>query len=227
MARQRNLALAKLGFTWVKAKAPATEAECLALLGVKDTEAEPLRGEMVRHVRGVLAKSPLFQPAWVLELLDSRHEEVRAEGWAWFLDEPRARDSGPLWQRLLESPYDDVRLKLVATLEARVAAGDRALAEEGGLDPEAVRFLWATVLLNVHRGSKTKPVVIRQLLRRVERHPGEAAALLPILSVALRSARGPEFRSGLHGVVQIVGKDPSLEAAVAQAFPELQLQPTA
>ena len=40
---------------------------------------------------------------------------------AWLQDEARARDDVTLWRRLLESPYDDVRLWLVADLENRVA----------------------------------------------------------------------------------------------------------
>ena len=49
----------------------------------------------------------------------------------------------------------------------------------------------------------------------------EASELLPILSVALRSIRGPEFRAGLMGVVQLLDQAPELAPAVKLAFPEL------
>jgi len=223
LAASRPLSVARLGFTWLKTKRPETEADCRALLGLLEAEGELLRPEMVRWARTQLSGSPHFQTAWLLEYLDCGHADVREEGWAWLLEEPRARDDINLWRRLLESPYDDVRLKLVAALEARAAKTGFLVPANGGLDPELIRNLWATVLLNIHRGGKTKPIAIGQLIRRVQQHPAEAATLLPIVSVALRSIRGPEFRAGLAGVVQILETKPELETAIRQAFPELKL----
>jgi hypothetical protein len=223
VARKRPLPIARLGLAWLKTKTPATESECRALLGLVEAEADPLRVELVRWARGVLSQSPHFQSEWVLEYLDSRHAEVRAEGWAWFRDEARVRDDVLLWQRLLESPYDDVQLLLVADLEDRVLRGDRTFSDTDKLDAELVKYLWATVLLNIHRGGRIKPLVVGQLVRRVRQRPEEAGALLPILSVALRSVRGPEWRAGLSGVVQLVERNPALAESVRQAFPELRM----
>ena len=97
-----------------------------------------------------------------------------------------------LWRRILESPYDDIRLALIADLEKRVARRDLALTQRAALDPDGVRLLWASVLLNIHRGNRAKPLVVRQLVRRLEQRPEEGPLLLPILGVALRSVRGPE-----------------------------------
>jgi hypothetical protein len=223
LARKRPLPIARLGFTLLKNKKPAGESEARALLGLAEAEAEPLRAELVRWARGLLSKSPFFQEEWVLEYLDSRHPEVRAEGWLWFREEERTRDNVDLWRRLLESPYDDVRLLLVADLEDRVSRRDLTLTEHGKLDPELVRFLWAAVLLNIHRGGRIKPLVVGQLVRRVQRHPAEAAVLLPILSIALRSVRGPEWRAGLAGVVRMVEENAALTEPVRRAFPELKM----
>jgi hypothetical protein len=223
LAASRPLPVARLGLSFLRAKQPESPADCQALLGLAEAEAELLRAELVRWARGVLSASPHFQPVWVMEYLDSRHADVRAEGWAWLQADERAHDNVELWRRILESPHDDVRLRLVADLEARVARQDRALSAEAALDPELVRFLWASVLLNIHRGNRAKPVVVRQMVRRLERRPHEAPLLLPILSVALRSVRGPEFRAGLAGVVQIAERSAELRAAVREAFPELKL----
>ena len=214
--------MARLGFEWLKARKPKTEAECRALLGLADAEAEPLRPEMVRWARRLLSESSFFRPDWVLEELDSRHADVRAAGWRWLLEEPRARDDVELWQRLMESPYDDVRLLLVAYLEDQVARGEKLLTETHPVDPDLVRLLWATVLLNIHRGGRVKPLVVRQLVRRIEGRHEEAPLLLPILAAALRSVRGPEWRAGLAGVVQLVERVPSLGPVVRQTFPELE-----
>jgi hypothetical protein len=210
-----------MGFTWLKKKTPASPDECRTILALAEAEAEPLRAEMVRWARSVLTGSPHFQVDWVLELLDGRHEDVRREAWAWFMAEPRAAGEIMLWQRLLESPYDDIRLRLATLLEehaAREVAIDRAR-----LDAELIRFLWASVLLNAHRGSRVKPLVIRQIVGRLEHDENEAPQLLPILAVALRSVRKPEWRAGLAGIVQLVERRPELEPLVQASFPELRL----
>lgn len=189
LAASRPLPAARLGFRWLQAKTLTTEADWRALLALAEARAEPLRPEMVRWARGVLAASPLFQPGWVLEFLDSRHADVREEGWQWLQADERVRDNVEVWRKLLESPYDDVRLKLIDSLEKRTSRDTPGPLESAGLDDELLRFVWASVLLNVQRGGRTKPVVVGQLIRRLERRPEEARALLPILAVALRGAR--------------------------------------
>jgi hypothetical protein len=221
LACSRPLPLARLGFTWLQSRRPASAADCQTLLGLAGATAEALRSEMVRWARGVLNDSPHFQPQWLLEFLDSCHADVRAEGWQWLEERPEAREDVALWQRLLESPYDDVRLRLAANLEERVR-GRAPAVDRDRLNPELLRFLWASVLLNVQRGGRTKPLVVTQMVRRLERKPDEARALLPILSVALRSVRGPEWRAGLAGVVGLVQRRPDMEPAVRQAFPDLK-----
>jgi hypothetical protein len=221
LAASRPLPVARLGFRLLRSKQPAGEEDYRALLGLVEAQADPLRPEIVRWAAEVLGRAPTFQPEWVLEYLDSRHADVRAEGWDWFQREPRTRDDVWLWQRLLESPYDDVRLRLVADLEQRVRRPGPAFATTVVLDPGLVRFLWAAVLLNIHRGGRVKPLVVQQMVRRLAERPGEAAELLPILGAALRSVRGPEWRAGLAGVVQLVERNPGLESAVRANFPEL------
>ena len=223
LAAGRPLPLARLGLDWLKARTPRTEAECRIVLDLLEAQAEPLRPEILRWARGVLSAAPGFRPDWVLEFLDARRADARAEGWAWLRGEPRVRDDVSTWRRLLESPHDDVRLPLVAELESRLAGRDPEDLGGAAADPGQIRLLWASVLLNVHRGGRAKPVVIRQLLGRIGRRPEEAAQLLPLLGVALRSVRGPEWRAGLAGVVQLVERHPDALPAVRAAFPELRL----
>jgi hypothetical protein len=224
LAVSRPVPAARLGFRWLQAKGPFGASECRVLLGLVEAQAEPVRPELVGWLRGVLAGVPEFRADWVMEFLDSRHADVREEGWKWFRVEPRARDDVGIWQKLLESPYDELRVRIVAALEERVGTRGKPVVDADRLDAELVRFLWAAVLLNVHRGGRTKPLAVGQLVSRIARRPGEAAALLPILAVALRSVRGPEWRAGLSGVVQLVGKNPELTPVVRAAFPELKLE---
>ena len=143
---------------------------------------------------------------------------MREVGWEWLQIEPRARDAVLVWQRLLESPYDNIRLPMVDRLEAIREAG----ADDDIYRPELVRLLWATVLLNVHRGGRQKGTVVRQICERLLRKPDESKHLLPILAVAVRSTRGIEFRTGLTAVVRLQDTKPELGDAIGKAFPELK-----
>jgi hypothetical protein len=218
LAMQRPVPLARLGFTFLRGKKPQNPEEISAVFGLRNAEAEPLRAEMVRWATTVLSERSDFDPLWVLEFLDARFEEVREIGWEWLQTDLRARDAVLVWQRLLESPYDNVRLRLIGMLEERAKERD-GLAK---FSPERVRLLWATVLLNVTRGSRAKPFVVRQIIDRLSTNPEEAGDLLPMVAVALRSVRGPEFRAGLAGVASFVERNPTRKPLVEAAFPELQ-----
>lgn len=217
LAMQRPVPLARLGMAFLQGKKPATAAEVQALFALREAQADPLRADLVKWATTVLAERPDFSPQWVLEFLDGRHEDVREIGWEWLQSDSRARDDVGVWQRMLESPYDNIRLRLVGILE------DRAKEREGlaKFSMEHVRFLWATVLLNITRGSRAKPFVVRQIMDRVASHPDEAGELLPIIAVALRSCRGPEFRAGLSGVASFVERNPTRRPLVEAVFPEL------
>lgn len=222
LAMARPLPVARLGLNWLKGQRPTDETEIRAALGLAESQAGPIRAELIRWACAALGSSPHFRPDWAVEFLDSRHLDVRDAGWAWLQSEARIRDDVNVWRKLLESPYDDVRSKLIRELEDRAHRIKRD-GESLPLDPELVRSLWASALLNIHRGGRSKPVVVGQIVRRLERRPDDAQALLPILAVALRSARGPEWRSGLAGIVQAVERRPELAAVVLKTFPEMRL----
>ena len=220
LAVMRPAPLARLGLEWLQGKTIGeAEADALALRLV-EAECPTLRPEILEWVRSLLARSTEGQADRALRLLDSRHADARAEGWRWFTSDPKLHQDVAIWRRLAESPHDDVRLGLVAELQQRVGDADPGRV---GLDPEALRVLWATVLLNVHRGHRAKPVVVRQLLASLRRNPDASADLLPLLGVALRSVRGPERRAGLVAVVQLVEARPDVEVLALAAFPELAL----
>lgn len=222
LAMQRPVPLARLGMAFLQGKKPATTAEVQALFALREAQADPLRADLVKWATGVLSERSDFSPQWVLEFLDGRHEDVREIGWEWLQTDARARDDVGVWQRMLESPYDNIRLRLVGILE------ERAKEREGlaKFSMEHVRFLWATVLLNVTRGGRAKPFVVRQVMERVASHPDEAGELLPIIAVALRSCRGPEFRAGLAGVASFVERNPMRRPLVEAVFPELSFEGT-
>jgi hypothetical protein len=216
MAGHRSKPVADLGFTLLREKLtllrrePFTAADAEELLPLTQAECPAVRPDLIRWLRNLLAAFDPVPAGWVLEFLDSKHADVRAVGWEWLTTSP-LRDDPAVWRQLIESPYDDVRGPLVAELSGRTT------------DPDAVRFLWATVLLNIARGGRQKPGVVRQIVGRLGERPGEADQLLPLLAVAVRSVRGPEFRAGLAGVVALAETKPELAPAIRRRFPELQL----
>ncbi|QDU22195.1 hypothetical protein [Urbifossiella limnaea] len=219
LAMARPIPVARLGQYLLADKRPTTPDEVRAVFGLRDAEAEPLRPALVSWACLVLGERPDFQPTWVLEFLDARHEDVREAGWEWLQTDDRARESAVVWQRLLESPHDNIRLRLVAMLEER----SREAGAIDALPADRVRFLWAAVLLNVSRGGRAKPFVVRQILDRLGKKPDEAGVLLPIVAAALRSVRGPEFRAGLAGVAGFVARFPQHRPLIETTFPELTL----
>ena len=68
----------------------------------------------------------------MLEVLQILEAEINLR------EETRVRDDVTIWRRLLESPYDDVRLQLIADLEQRATRSEQALSERVALDPELV-----------------------------------------------------------------------------------------
>jgi hypothetical protein len=211
LAAYRSKPVAELGLALLRGRT-FESADVPALLPLAQAECEAVRPDLIRWLRETLDRLGPAQPAWVLEFLDSKHADVRAAGWGWLNASP-VRDDPTVWHRLIESPHDDVRGPLVAALADRVA----------GADPDAVRLLWAGVLLNVARGGRHKPGVVARVVGRIADHPAEAERLLPVLAVAVRSLRGPEFRSGLAGVVRLAEAKPELASAIRARFPELEL----
>ena len=113
----------------------------------------------------------------------------------------------------MESPYDDVRGRLTTMLSEVLESTDTT----------TLGFLWAGVLCAIHRHGRQKPGVVAQIVARIRRDPADAPEVLPLLAVAVRSLRGPEFRAGLAGVVMLAQTTPELGPLIARQFPELTM----
>jgi hypothetical protein len=210
LALHRSLPVARLGLTLLRGREPVGEADVPNLMSLVQAECDAMRPESVAWLRDTLTRLGPARAEHLLEFLDSKHADVRAIGWAWLRETP-LRDEPAIWHKLLESPYDDIKGPLVAELTQR----------SGGADFDTVRLLWASVLLNIHRGGRYKPGVVGQVVARLAEHPDESDRLLPLLAVAVRSLRGPEFRAGLTGVVALLERQADLRPAIAKQFPEL------
>ena len=165
----------------------------------------------------------------VSRFFDSINESTRNAAWAWLIAEQavpagaKADNAGVhsagyddpvLWSRLAESPFDDLKLRLVDLLARRVDAPE--------LSADQLAPVWCAVLLGVHRGGRQKPKAVRELAAAIMREPSSAERLLPVLVVAVRSIRGPEMRAGLSAVMTLVSRRPELAALVKARLPELE-----
>lgn len=210
LALHRSLPIAKLGLTLLQGRAEFGQNDIGLLLQLTQAECESLRAEIAQWLRDRLKSLGPAQADWVMEFLDSKYAYVRAVGWMWLRETPLRNDPA-IWHKLLESPYDDIKGFVIADLTEHCR----------GADLDTVNLLWASVLLNLHGGGRHKPGVVSQIVERLTEHPDEREKLLPLLAIAVRSLRGPEFRAGLTGVVGLFERNAELRPAIAKQFPEL------
>ncbi|HKS16151.1 MAG TPA: hypothetical protein VJU16_02505, partial [Planctomycetota bacterium] len=206
--------VARLGLGWLDPR-PMTTTQVLELANVRASSAGDAAVALARK-----KLPPDFGVEAILPFLDAPSKEVRTAAWTWFAGEKRARNRVDLWAKLVESPYDDIRFALVRHVE-RYADSDRALRVLLARAP--LETVWATVLLNIERGSRVKRLAAAQIAEAIERQPERAGQLVPLLRIAARSIRAPEFRAGLAAVVRVAARRPEVAAAITSQFPELKL----
>jgi hypothetical protein len=203
--------VARLGFRLLQARS-ITAAERPALGALAGARCRMVAGEIAAWAFSRLGTAESYEIEAVSRFFDSLLGEIRAAAWAWLVAEnsPGYRDAA-LWSRLAESPFEDLRLKLIDHLALRTRR------------PEADQLapVWGAVLLGVHRGGRQKAKAVRQLADAIAAEPARAEALLPVLAVAIRSVRGPEMRAGLAAVMSLVAERPELAAEVRKQLPEL------
>jgi AmiR/NasT family two-component response regulator len=115
---------------------------------------------------------------------------------------------------LIETPFSDLRLRIVDFLE-------RESARRAG-STDDLKTLWTAVLLGVHRGGRQKAKAVRQIGQAIVTDPGRTESLLPVLAVAVRSVRPPEARAGLAALMTALEARPELAEPIRRFLPELQ-----
>lgn len=208
--------VARLGLEMLKQRRIATAEDREAIAAVSQARSAAVAGELAAWALRILGAAETYERDLVLRFFDSLSRPVRLTAWAWLTsgDSPGYDDPG-LWCRLLETPYDEIRLNLVDELDRR-----SSLPGAGADDLSPV---WCSVLLGVHRGGRQKLKAVHQVSEALARNPARAADLLPVLAVSVRSVRPAETRAGLAAVVAAVEARPELGPMVAEHLPELKL----
>lgn len=215
LACARPAPVAELGLRWAKSKTVATRDDLRTALRLTHAQAANVLEEAVAWLAELLSKEALGTAKDALDLLDARQQLARAAGIRLMAEQKRFSDELSLWAALAESPYSDVRAFLVKHLDERLPA----LPEHG------IHHVWATTLLGVSAGSRTKRRVLRQLAARVAAHPNQASRLLPLMTIALRSVREAERRDALVAIARAAYAQPALRVSIAEHIPELDLFP--
>jgi hypothetical protein len=221
--------VARLGLDFLRARQIVSADDRKAILLAADARCAATAGELAAWALAILGTADAYDRDLVLRFFDSHSAPVRKSAWQWLVGESgRAAGAGPtddrkpspgytdpgLWCRLLETPYDDLRLPLVDELARRASLPGAGAAD---LTP-----IWCSVLLGVHRGGRQKAKATRQIARALQDDPSRAEKLLPVLASAVRSVRPAEARAGLAAVMSAVEGRPDIAQIVREYLPELR-----
>lgn len=219
LACARATPVAKLGIAWLRDRTPGGVSDRSPYLQLARAECEAVGEEVALFGLNAVAPADAYRTESAIPFFDSVNPAVRRGAFAWLTPSSPGYQDAALWSRLTETPYDDIRIRLVEALDERVANSQR-FAETS--HPE-MHSIWTAVLLNVHRGNRAKLRALRQISQAIADHPEEAESLLPVFAVAIRSVRSAEARAGLSAIQAAVARRPELEPLLARHVPELKL----
>lgn len=207
-------AVSSLGFELLQQRDNRQLVPASDLTGLADCDCTTMAGEITPWALDRIAARGPYSADLVIPFFDVLMRPTRVAATAWLKGSSSAYQDPKLWVQLVESPFDDVRIQLVEMLAFRQRRPD---LEQGEMTP-----VWVSVILGVHRGSRTKPKAIAQLADEISRKPGSADDLLPVIGVALRSIRGPEMRYALAALARLSQDSPELRTKVESHFREVE-----
>jgi hypothetical protein len=222
LACARVTPVARLGLSWLRGRTIAGDDSLTTIAGLAAARCEAVGAEIATYSLSLLGVPAAYRTERVVAFFDSLNPEIRRGAWDWLTPHSPGYADAALWSRLLETPYDDVRIRLVDELNRRSSHDATTLP---AIKDHDLAPVWAAVLLGIHRGGRAKLKALRQISDAIARQPEQAERLLPVLAVAIRSVRLPEARVGLSAILSAVAARPELEPALAKAIPELRLTP--
>lgn len=218
LAKARAVPVARMGFAYLKQGSWNEAAERRALIELGGARCDAVSGELAKWALSVAGSGERYERDVVVALFDSLSEPMREAAADWFARNEAAQDDPVLWTRLIETPYEEIRLRLVELLQYRAA--------RPRVEREYLSSLWSMVLLGVHRGGRHKLKAIEQLVASIIDHPEQGEELVPVLGVAIRSIRGPERRAGLAGAARLAEFCPGEAYRLQLELPELKFDAT-
>jgi hypothetical protein len=215
LATAEPVPVAALGLRMVQERHQQRRLSPTELIQLSRAQCAATAEEMTAWALQQLNSDENYSVDSVVEFFDGLLEPMRSAAMTWLEDSSsHGHDDAVLWSRLIETPFDDVRLRLVDSLQRRTTLHD--------VDVNSLNHLWCSVLLGVHRGGRAKLKAMQQIQAAILRDSRQAAKLLPVLSVAARSLRAPERRGAIAALASLKRGNPELEAAIRLHLPELQ-----
>jgi hypothetical protein len=219
LACARPVPVARLGQRYLKDRSISTPADREQIAGLSSAKCPAVAGELTSWALEILGKPANYSCDQVIRFFDSMVEPARAAAWTWLLKDSPALTDPVLWSRLAETPYDDLRLRVVDYLQRST--------EVPGVVVNQLENIWRSVLLGVHRGGRQKVKAVQQIAHAIIADPASLDMLLPVLAVAVRSVRGPEARAGLAAVIMVLEALPQSAEAIHRALPEMKVEAAA
>jgi len=215
LATAQPAPVAEYGFEWLQQRHQEKPLSVDELITLSVAACEATAESVTSWALQQLDTDAHYSAAAVIAFFDSQSLGMRSAAMNWLEDQKTHGHPDPvLWSMLTETPYEDVRLRLVECLHHR--------SSWAVLNEEAMIQLCCSVLLGVHRGGRSKLKAMTQIQSAILASPARAASLLPVLSVAVRSLRAPERRSALAAVATLIVQRPELQPAIRQHLPELE-----
>jgi hypothetical protein len=215
LATAEPVPVAALGLRMLQERHQQRRLSPTELLQLSRTQCAATAEEMTAWALLQLNSDENYSVDSVVEFFDGLLEPMRSAAMTWLEDSSsHGHDDAVLWSRLIETPFDDVRLRLVDSLQRRTTLPNT--------DVNSLNHLWCSVLLGVHRGGRAKLKAMQQIQAAILRDSRHATKLLPVLSVAARSLRAPERRGAIAALASLRNGNPELEAAIRSHLPELQ-----
>ncbi len=215
IATAQPVPVARLGLRFLKERSFKSHEDLNTLSQLGDLRASAAAPEITAFALSILGTKENYTVEQISRFFDSLVPEARSAAFDWLTPQTPAYNDPTLWSRLTESPYDDVRFRVIDHLEKR--------ANLPGAAADQIQTVWTSVLLAIHRGNRAKLAALRQISSEIRHNADRAASLLPVLAVAIRSVRAPEARAGLTSIVAAVESHPDLAPALEKYLPELQI----
>jgi hypothetical protein len=219
VACMRPVPVARLGQNYLKQRVITSSADREQITALANARCAAVAGDLTTWALSNLGTKENYVSDQVIRFFDSTLSEIRIAAWTWLVAESPALHDAAFWSRLVETPYDDLRLRLIDFLQEQTKVP--------GAEPDKLEFIWRSVLLGVHRGGRQKAKAVQQIAHAILKNPANSDSLLPVLAVAVRSVRGPEARAGLAAVMSLVDASPQLAEAVRKSLPELKIEEVA
>ena len=210
----RPAPVSEFGFHLLKSRHNEQPLTVNEIMSLSHLQCESMASEITMLALSLL-DSNLYQTDHVMEFFDSLSQSMRSAAMDWLEQSASRGHNDPvLWARLIETPFDDTRLRIVECLHRRT--------QLPGTETDSLAPVWCAVILGVHRGGRSKLKAISQMQSAILQRPARAAELLPVLAVAVRSLRAPERRGSLAALAGIVTQNHELQAEIQRLLPELQ-----